>query len=857
MTTTSWLSRGQPVLVVLLAVVEAICGVCERTFAQVTPDTTLGSESSVVTPNVPINNLPSEIIDGGAIRGANLFHSFEQFNISEGQAAYFTNPAGIERIFSRVTGNTRSEIFGTLGILGNADLFLINPNGITFGANAKLNVGGSFLASTANRLSFADSTQFDATDPQTTPLLTITAPIGLQFSQATAGKIAVQGPIQPLTGVLQSLPRVLGSPINSSAAAKQVVSNLLSRPQGLQVLPGKTLALVGGDVSLYGGTLTAVGGRVELGSIVGFAEVSLAPIDKGYALGYERVESQDASMQRYGDIQLSQLAFINASDIGGTGGGDVQVRGDRVGLFDESAIFAGSLTPQGGGDIYMQAGQLNVENGSIIGTGAFGIGNSGDVTIETDSLTLSDSAVVETLSVDRGNAGNLTVKATTSVNVVDDGFIASGSLGTGDGAQLSIDTQRLSIRSGGEVLNSANGGRGGSLTINASNSVEVLDFDSAVYTDTFGIAPAGDLKIVTPQLTIGNGAQVSAATLNQGQGGDLLVTASEFVELSGISADGRFPSGLFTSSGLAGFDDFQPTGAGGDLTLVTGRLSVRDGALISASTAGLGNGGKIDLQANSLFLTNGAGIDSVSTGAGDAGNIFVNVGDTVQANNGNIFASASQSKGGNINLNARTIRLFGDSDIRADVSSGAKNGGSITLRAGSIIAFDDSDIIAAARDGRGGNITLDTPAFFGPSDRLTTKANLDTLDGNNRVDINASGQLATGTITLPDVSFLQNSLTELPENLIDTNTLLANSCIARSDRQQGSFIITGSGNLPVRPGDASTSPYPTGTVRSVPRDTNSNTLNTTPAWKQGDPIVEPQGIYRLASGQLVLSRECR
>ncbi len=311
------------------------------------------------------------------------------------------------------------------------------------------------------------------------------------------------------------------------------------------------------------------------------------------------------------------------------------------------------------------------------------------------------------------------------------------------------------------------------------------------------------------------------------------------------------------SSGLAGFDDFQPTGAGGDLTLVAGRLSVRDGALISASTAGLGNGGKIDLQANSLFLTNGAGIDSVSTAAGDAGNIFVNVGDTVQANNGNIFATASQSKGGNINLNARTIRLFGDSDIRADVSSGAKNGGSITLRADSIIAFDDSDIVAAARDGRGGNITLDTPAFFGPSDRLTTKANLDTLNGNNRVDINASGQLAAGTITLPDVSFLQNSLTELPENLIDTNTLLANSCIARSDRQQGSFIITGSGNLPVRPGDASTSPYPTGTVRPVPRDTNSNRLNTTPAWKQGAPIVEPQGVYRLADGQLVLSRECR
>lgn len=92
---------------------------------------------------------------------------------------------------------------------------------------------------------------------------------------------------------------------------------------------------------------------------------------------------------------------------------------------------------------------------------------------------------------------------------------------------------------------------------------------------------------------------------------------------------------------------------------------------------------------------------------------------------------------------------------------------------------------------------------------IADRSNLASLEGNNRVDLNASGQLAAGTITLPDVSFLQNSLTELPENLIDTNTLLANSCISRTNRQQGSFIITGSGNLPVRPGDASTSPYPT------------------------------------------------
>ena len=47
--------------------------------AQVIPDGTLGAESSVVTPT-NVNGLPGDVIDGGATRGANLFHSFEQFS---------------------------------------------------------------------------------------------------------------------------------------------------------------------------------------------------------------------------------------------------------------------------------------------------------------------------------------------------------------------------------------------------------------------------------------------------------------------------------------------------------------------------------------------------------------------------------------------------------------------------------------------------------------------------------------------------------------------------------------------------------------------------------------------------------
>ena len=129
--------------------------------AQVIPDQNLGAESSFLDPdpNIKINDIPSNVIKGGATRGGNLFHSFEIFNVREGRGVYFENPVGVQRILTRVTGNgisNRSEILGVLGVLGDADLFLINPNGIIFGSKAFLNVKGSFIATTASNLILED-----------------------------------------------------------------------------------------------------------------------------------------------------------------------------------------------------------------------------------------------------------------------------------------------------------------------------------------------------------------------------------------------------------------------------------------------------------------------------------------------------------------------------------------------------------------------------------------------------------------------------------------------------------------------------------------------------------------------------
>ncbi|MBE9099884.1 two-partner secretion domain-containing protein [Vacuolonema iberomarrocanum] len=151
-------------------------------------DNTLGDESSVVVPNGGDNFE----IDGGAARGGNLFHSFEEFNINEGGSVYFRNPAVIDNILSRVTGENASNILGTLGVLGDANLFLLNPNGIIFGPNAQLDISGSFYASTGDRFSWADGSEFRATNPNAPPLLSINVPLGVQYG-TPAGDITNEG----------------------------------------------------------------------------------------------------------------------------------------------------------------------------------------------------------------------------------------------------------------------------------------------------------------------------------------------------------------------------------------------------------------------------------------------------------------------------------------------------------------------------------------------------------------------------------------------------------------------------------------------------------------------------------------
>lgn len=219
------------------------------TIAQIVPDRTLGTENSRTVSDT-INNLPSDRIEGGATRGPNLFHSFREFNVGEGRGAYFANPNGIANIFTRITGGNPANILGTLGVQGKANLFLINPKGIVFGPNARLDLRGSFIGASADSIVFNNGFEFSSANSNAVPLLAINIPVGLRFRDNPGTIVNASQAIGP-TPTLPPLPLEIP------------VSNKL----GLAVDPGQTLGLIGRDIQLNGGNLTAYSGQILLGSV--------------------------------------------------------------------------------------------------------------------------------------------------------------------------------------------------------------------------------------------------------------------------------------------------------------------------------------------------------------------------------------------------------------------------------------------------------------------------------------------------------------------------------------------------------------------------------------------------------------
>ena len=716
------------------------------TVAQIVPDSTLPT-NSIVTVEDTIQQ-----ITGGTQAGGNLFHSFGEFNVRTGETAFFDNVLTVENIITRVTGGQISNIDGLIRANGTADLFLINPSGILFGANASLDIGGSFVGSTADSVQFDDGSFFSATNPNASPLLTVSVPIGLQFTSppSSTGEIRVEG---------------LGHDIDQP----QVSPHNRGDVRGLQVPTGNTLALVGGNITLEGGVLTAEAGRIELGSVAS-GEVSLAPTEVGWTLGYEGVPS-------FKDITLRSQSAIDAS---GEPGGSIHVRGRNLELLDGSIVLIQNQGDRSAGAIAINLSDTLVAVGldpdgtppSSLINETVSDGDSGALTISARHIVFRNGGQAGTRTFAAGRSGPISVRASESVRIA--GFILdpngepfisnilAASIGAGATGNINVSTRQLTLEDGAQISSTALvTGRGGNVTVNATDSVEVLGFSpsfsgSNLSATTFNSGNAGNVTVNTARLTLRDGGRVDANTIASGNAGSVTIDASEFVELSGtvISPEVTTPTQIGSAANtpdpalqeFLGLDPV-PSGSPGDVTLKTPELRVTDGALVTVQNEGTGNAGNLSIQADSIFLDDGG-----------------------------ITASTASGEGGNLSLDLRnSLQLRNGSQINSE-AGGTGNGGNITLDTDTLTLLEASRINANAFEGTGGNIAINTRGIFVSPDSAITASSQLGVDGIVQ-------------ITNPDVD-ASAGLVELSSETTDPSDRIVSGCAAGS-----SFTITGRGGL--------------------------------------------------------------
>jgi filamentous hemagglutinin family protein len=649
--------------------------------AQVTPDGTLNTSISGGGSTFTITN--------GTARGSNLFHSFQQFGIPTNGSATFdlVNTPNISTIFSRVTGGSVSTIDGVIQTVNSPNpisLFLINPAGILFGPNASLNIGGSFVGTTASSVRFADGTEFSAANPAGSALLTVSVPIGLQMGQSP-GAIVING-------------------------------------AQLEVASGNTLALVGGDIIQTGGRLSVPGGngRIELVALGDNSQAGLQPALGGWAVdplnssplrdlqftqnalvqsdgigsasitavGRNFLLSNDSKFQGYnrGDlaggavtIRASESILVQEtsdvrSDVDGSGnGGSVSLFAPKIDLYNEGAVVsvawggtghAGNLLVEGR-EVTVNSDPIYLANdtstrGSAIVTVAFGQGNAGNIAILADTLTYLNGAGLVNFTFGQGNSGTTTLVSRTMTvrNSTGGGSITTG---PGNGGDLNIITDTFYMDGSSGYTTSSfdpNGGRAGNINITA-RSIISRD-DGGFNSDTFGNGKAGNITfkadyieldesqlnsrtsgsgnagvidITAQTLRILNGGQLNVTTKGTGNGGNIRVNANT-LELNGEPTHGILPTqntGIISSVLPDSMNPTALTGRGGNISVNASNLLIRDGALISASTsAGQGNGGNIDLQVDRLDMLSGGQVMAITRSQGNAGTITVNARDQIR-----------------------------------------------------------------------------------------------------------------------------------------------------------------------------------------------------------------------------------
>ena len=708
----------------------------------ITLDGSLGPAQTLIGPNYLIPQAVGQTV------GSNLFHSFGQFNLNAGESAGFQSAANIQNIFSRVTGGFPSLIDGLIFTQSpSVNLFLINPSGIVFGRNARLDVGsatkGSFVATTVDALVWPNGSQFSAINP----------------------------------GSPTSILTIVGDP-SGFLASQRAPQPIVSSGSTLGVYEGQSLLLLGGDVTLNNSSLSVdlvKGGRIELGGVSGAGLVGLGVNGNELRLSFpDGVARADVSMNNRSAI------FVDAED-----GGSIAINARNFNMSGGSILNAGIA--QGLGRVDSQAGDIDINTTGAVTLAASSIinllnfqsvGNGGNINITTRSLSIINGGQLGATTLGQGNTGNVTINATDSVFLDGVGSnrtssnisnsVAPGAVG--NGGVINITTGSLSVTNGARLLVSTFGqGDAGSLRINARDTV-FFDgvgsngFPSAATSQVArgAMGNGGNIEITTGSLTLTNRAQLAASIFGNGNAGSVTINARDTVSFDGDSQVlTRVEPGA--------------VGRAGSLNITAGSLSVTNGSRVSSSTNGQGdannititardisfdgseifstvgpeaegNGGDIKITARSLFVTNGAQLGAATLGLGNAGNVTITATDLVSFNAAdliNLVELGAVGKGGDIDITTGSLFVTNGAQLLAS-TLGQGDAGNVTITARDTVSFDgvDSNEFASAvltavepeGQGNGGNI------------KITAQALLLTNSGFLRAS--TSGQGAGGNIIL-------------------------------------------------------------------------------------------------------------
>ncbi|MDM8565866.1 filamentous hemagglutinin N-terminal domain-containing protein [Candidatus Halobeggiatoa sp. HSG11] len=478
----------------IIAILFIFIQVLTTAHAEITLDGSMGIVGKLLSePNYQIS------AEKGKIKGNNLFHSFSKFNINTGETATFTGPERINNIISRITDNQASFIDGGLySTIPDANLYLLNPNGIMFGPNARLNIDGSFHASTADYLRFADDQQFN-TQTANSPILTTAAPEAFGFLDNQHGDININGSI-------------------------------------LAVPVGEDLSIIGGDIQIQGqdasnpGALFAIGGSLQIASAASTGEIMQSNI-------------MDNTLTQLGNVSI-QEEFFNTAEYPGK---EVFI---RAGNFFMNDVVIQTNADLGYGHIDIKADEsLQIENSRI--QTSTSQNKSGNIVLHGTQIELADDSQIINVNQGVEQAGGIIIEATDSMNITDNTSVSNIASGIGSSGDIILTTSQLQINQGSKILNNTIGaGQVGNIIIEATDSMDITDNNTSVASVASGIGNSGDIILTTSQLQINQGSQILNETNGIGQTGSIIIEATDSMDMIDNTSVSSIASGNGTSGNI-------------------------------------------------------------------------------------------------------------------------------------------------------------------------------------------------------------------------------------------------------------------------------------------------------------------